>query len=117
MIPPIKFQCLPRVTARLAEGTFAGVISTKQTHYAVVLLDPQGSNLTHSEAVAWAAANGGELPTRPVAALLHTNLKNLLREEWHWTADTQGSSCAWYCFNYGHQYPPSPRATSARLLP
>lgn len=100
MIPPIKFQDLPAVAARLDDGTFAGVISIKQAHYAVVLLDPQGSDLTHSEAAAWAAANGGELPTRPVAALLFTNLKNLLREEWHWTADTQGAFHVWDCDFY-----------------
>ena len=98
MIQPIKFQDLPPVKSRLDDGTFAGITTNpKGQHYAVVLLDPQGSNLTHSEAVAWAAANGGELPTRPVAAMVYANLKNLLREKWHWTADTLGASCAWIC--------------------
>lgn len=101
----LKFQCLPPVAARLDDGTFAGITTnSKGQHYAVVLLDPQGSDLTHAKAKAWARKLGGELPTRPVAALLYANLKHLLRENWHWTADTQGASYAWYCyFNYGYQ--------------
>lgn len=123
MIPPIKFQCLPRVAARLDDGTFAGITTnSKGQHYAVVLLDPQGSDLTHSKAVAWATANGGELPSRPVATMLLANLKNLLREEWHWTADTQGASYAWVCnFGNGTQYHPHESyegsAVAVKLIP
>ena len=95
----LRLADLPTIGKPLNGGHFAGITTnSKGQHYAVVLLDPQGSNLTHSEAVAWAAANGGELPTRPVAAMVYANLKNLLREKWHWTADTLGASCAWICF-------------------
>ena len=104
--PTIRLSDLPAIGKPLDGGHFAGITTNpKGQHYAVVLLPEQGSDLTHAKAKAWAKKLGGELPTRPVAAMLFANLKKLLREEWHWTADTQGASSAWYCyFNYGYQH-------------
>lgn len=100
----MKFTELPAVGKPLAEGIFAGITSTKKGHFAVILRPEQGSNLTYRQAKAWAKKLGGELPTRPVAAMLFANLKKLLREEWHWTADTQGGSNAWVCYFISTQY-------------
>lgn len=104
--PTIRLSDLPAIGKPLDGGHFAGITTnSKGQHYAVVLLPEQGSDLTHAKAKAWAKKLGGELPTRQVAAMLFANLKKLLREEWHWTADTQGASYAWYCDScYGNQY-------------
>ena len=103
--PTTRLIDLPAIGKPLDGGHFAGITTnSKGQHCAVVLLPEQGSSLTHAKAKAWAKKLGGELPTRPVAAMLFANLKKLLREEWHWTADTQGASYAWYCgFHYGYQ--------------
>lgn len=101
----MKFNELPAIGKPLAEGIFAGITSTKKGHFAVIKLPQEGSNLTHQQAKAWAKKLGGELPTRPVAAMLFANLKKLLREIWHWTADTQGAPFAYRCyFTSGYQY-------------
>ena len=101
----IRLGDLPAICKPLDGGHFGGIITnSKGQHCAVVLLPEQGSNLTHAKAKAWAKKLGGQLPTRPVAAMLFANLKKLLREEWHWTADTQGASYAWVCsFISGYQ--------------
>lgn len=103
--PTIRLSDLPAIGKPLDGGHFAGITTnSKGQHCAVVLLPEQGSDLTHAKAKAWAKKLGGELPTRPVAAMLFANLKKLLRKEWHWTADTQGASYAWRCsFGYGYQ--------------
>jgi hypothetical protein len=52
----------------------------------------------------WASKHGGELPSRPVAALLIENAKDKLRPEWHWTSEAYGDSYAWDChFGGGYQ--------------
>ena len=121
--PTIRLSDLPAIGKPLDGGHFAGITTnSKGQHYAVVLLPEQGSNLTHAKAKAWAKKLGGELPTRPVAAMLFANLKKLLRKEWHWTADTQGASYAWLCyFLYGSQFislkSSGGSAVAVRLIP
>ena len=121
--PTTRLIDLPAIGKPLDGGHFAGITTnSKGQHYAVVLLPEQGNNLTHSKAKAWAKKLGGELPTRPVAAMLFANLKKLLREEWHWTADTQGASYAWYCFFYngsqsGFRKSYAGSAVAVRLIP
>ena len=102
--PTIRLSDLPAIGKPLDGGHFAGITTNfNGQHYAVVLLPEQGSDLTHAKAKAWAKKLGGELPTRPVAAMLFANLKKLLREEWHWTADTPVASYAWLChFDFGY---------------
>lgn len=102
----IHFADIPALGEPLDAGIFAGVDTQQDgTHCAVVLLPAQGSDLTHPKAMAWAKKHGGVLPTRPIAALLFANAKALLRPEWHWTSETNGASCAWYCHFYdGYQY-------------
>jgi len=101
----IRFADLPAMGQPLEGGTFAGITTHADgKHYAEVLLPDQGSDLNHPQAVAWAEALGAALPTRPIAALLFSNLKAQLRPSWHWLQETEGASCAWDCyFDYGYQ--------------
>ena len=98
---------LPAIGAPLEGGSFAGITTQPDgTHCAVVLLPAQGTDLDWSAAKAWAAEQGGELPSRPVAALLFANVKAQLRQRWHWTGETNeyDASYAWLCsFSYGDQ--------------
>lgn len=96
---------LPTIGAAIDDGIFAGLTTkTDGTHCAVVLLPGKGYDLNWRDAKAWATEQGGELPSRPVAALLFANVKDQLRQDWHWTADEDGASYAWSCVFYdGYQ--------------
>lgn len=102
----MKFTDLPALGAPLEGDTFAGIATLPDgKHVAVVLLPGRGENLNHAAADAWAQERGGQLPTRPIAALLFANVKHLLKPEWHWCLENQGASYAWYCyFSLGTQY-------------
>ena len=92
---------LPALGAPLEGGSFAGITTQPDgTHCAVVLLPSQGTDLDWPAAKAWAAEQGGELPSRPVAALLFANVKAQLRPRWHWTSETHedDASYAWHCY-------------------
>ena len=100
--------------APLEGGTFAGVITLKDgTHVAVALLaDKPDERLTWADAKAWAEGIDGQLPTRPMAALLYANAKGQFTPDWYWTSDSleadtgnkRDASCAWYChFCNGYQ--------------
>ena len=104
-IQSIPITDLPALGTTLEGGTFAGVITTKDgTHCAVIRLPENGTELTWKKAMNWAAKQGGELPTRPVAALLFANVKATLPSGWHWTSEEEGASYAWGCdFYYGGQ--------------
>lgn len=101
----IPFASLPDIGDGIDGGTFAGVTTQKDgTHCAVVLLPSRGTSLTWKKAMAWANDQDGELPTRPVAALLFANLKDELSGGWHWTSEEYAASYAWSCnFGYGSQ--------------
>ena len=99
------FSTLPALGAPLDGGIFVGVITRKDgTHCAVVLLPENGTKLTWKKAMNWAENQGGELPSRPVAALIFANAKEQLKPSWHWTNEEYDASYAWYCyFIIGHQ--------------
>ena len=101
----VSLAGLPALGAPLDDGIFAGITTCKDgTHCAVVLLPEQGIKLTWKKAMNWAKKQGGELPTRPVAAMLFANIKDKLTPAWHWTSDEDDASYAWYCyFGYGGQ--------------
>ncbi len=123
MTTTIQFDQLPALGATLDGGAFAGITTQPDgTHVAVVLLPARGEDLTHDQATAWAAEQGGQLPTRPVAALLFANVKSLLQPEWHWCQETFGASYAWGCYfsngnqgNYHKSFECS--AVAVRLIP
>lgn len=122
-ITPIALASLPALGAQLDAGLFAGVITAKDgTHCAVVLLPARGEDLTWKKAVEWAKEQGGELPTRPVAALIFANLKDRPQEGWRWTSEEYSASYAWDCtfhcgyqFNYHKSY--EGRAVAVRMIP
>jgi hypothetical protein len=101
----ISLASLPAIGADLEGGTFAGLTTKPDgTHCAVVLLPEAGTDLTWTKAKAWAKKQGGELPSRPVAALLFANVKASLQPRWHWTSAEYDASYAWVCyFVYGYQ--------------
>ena len=105
IIASISLATLPQIGTDFEGGTFAGLTTRPDgTHCAVVLLPAKGEDLTWTSAKAWADEQGGELPSRPVAALLFANVKLALSPEWHWTADEYNASYAWLCdFSYGLQ--------------
>lgn len=88
---------LPAVGQPLESGIFAGITSTAEGHFAVVLLsDKPGGDLTWKKAMNWAEKLGAMLPSRPVAAMLFANLKAQFEPSWHWTNESFDSSSAWY---------------------
>ena len=95
----IDLASLPPIGKSLDGGIFAG-LTTKpdSTHCAVVLLPGGGTDLTWAKAKAWAKKQGGELPSRPVAALLFANVKASLQPRWHWTSEEFDASSAWRCY-------------------
>ena len=102
----MKFSQLPALGAPLDTGIFAGVTTAKDgTHHAVVLLRGNGTILSWKNALQWAKDQGGDLPTRPAAAMLFANVKSALPESgWHWTNEACNDSYAWGCGFYdGYQ--------------
>lgn len=75
----------------LKEGEkYAGLILVdgKPSHH-VVLLDGDVEK-AWEDALAWAAEQGGDLPSREEQALLYANLKAEFKPEWYWS-NTQSS--------------------------
>ena len=105
VIASILLSTLPALGSDFEGGIFAGLTTRADgIHCAVVLLPGTAEDLTWEAAKAWAVEQGGELPTRPVAALLFANVQPALSPEWHWTADEYNASSAWNCnFCYGYQ--------------
>ena len=93
---------LPALGQPLDGGTFAGLTTKPDgTHCAVVLLPDNGTDLTWAKAKTWAKKQGGELPSRPVAALLFANnVKANIKPKWHWTSEEYDASYAWGCRFY-----------------
>ena len=94
-----SFATLPALGESFEGGIFAGIYTrTDGTHCAIVRLPENGTQLTWKKALTWATKHGGELPTRPVAALLFANVKASLRAGWHWTSEEIDASYAWNCY-------------------
>jgi hypothetical protein len=103
----LKFTDLPALLQPLEGGVFAGLTTAPDgTHHAVVLLaDKPDAAWPWKQGMAWAAALGATLPTRPVAALLFANAKDQFEEALHWTSEAFDGSYAWdQCFDDGGQY-------------
>lgn len=72
----------------------------------VILLPDDKDNGNWTDAAAWAAEQGGELPTRTEQSLLFANAKSEFKEDWYWSAEThaENSEWAWYqSFGCGFQ--------------
>lgn len=105
-IVALTLDMLPALGEALDGGIFAGITTTKEgVHVAVVLLPARGEDLNWQAAQEWAKDAGGELPSRPVAALLFAHVKKHLLGGWHWTSESEGASWAWSCDFYdGYQF-------------
>jgi hypothetical protein len=102
----ISLATLPPLNAALLGGLFAGLVTLPDgTHHAVVLLPVRSDKrLTWEQAMAWAADAGGQLPSRPISALLYANARETIEPDWYWSNETDGSSDAWRCgFYHGNQ--------------
>lgn len=89
---------LPAIGRKLADGVFAGIITRQNgDHCAVVLLPGHGKDLTWTQARGWALKQGGELPSRPVIAMLFANARTRIRSDWHWTNEEYNADSAWGC--------------------
>ena len=120
----LSFAALPALKAPLRTGTFAGITTLPDgTHHAVILLaDKPASGMPWQQAMDWAASVGGQLPSRPIAALLYANVREGLEPKWHWTNEPEGASYAWNCHfgdgsqdYYGGSFGGS--AVAVRLIP
>ena len=102
----LTFAVLPPLGQSLEGGTFAGITTLADgKHVAVVLLPIKAEDINWKDAMDLAASQGGELPSRAVAALLYANLKPQLTPRWHWTCESYDASSAWLCyFLYGTQH-------------
>lgn len=94
--------------ADLEGGKFAGMVTLPDGRHVAVTLLPNRSDkrLKWADAMRWAEEAGGQLPTRPVAALLFANLRGEFEKDWHWTNETHelDASVAWHCgFSNGNQ--------------
>lgn len=122
-ITTTSFATLPALGESFEGGIFAGIYTRPDgTHCAIVRLPENGTNLTWKKALTWATKQGGELPTRPVAALLFANVKASLPGGWHWTSEELDASYVWSCgFSIGGQYDGSKSsegsAVAVRLIP
>jgi hypothetical protein len=104
----IALSALPPLGAEFAGGTFVGLTTKPDgTHHAVVLLpDAPANRMAWQAAMDWATGVGGELPARPVAALLFANARSHFERAWYWTNETleDDGAYAWtQLFSYGYQ--------------
>jgi hypothetical protein len=110
----ISLSKLPSLGSELDGGRFCGVTTLKDGAHCAVILLPNNAQqrLAWKDAMTWAEESGGQLPSRPVAALLYANAKAYLQPAWHWTSDTldadtgdaDDASYAWGCgFFTGYQ--------------
>ena len=123
----MKFADLPATPGtEIDGGIYAGIHTLPDgTHHAVLLLqDTPSKRLDWSAATAWAESVRGQLPSRPIAALLFANVRTCFERAWHWTNEVHedDSSCAWIqLFSYGGQdfncQSSEGRARAVRLIP
>ncbi|KWI90153.1 hypothetical protein WM08_14940 [Burkholderia ubonensis] len=91
-------------TIPLAAGErFAGPILNDDgslSHY-LILLPGDADDINWSDAKAWAAERGGELPTRREQSLLFANLKGEFQERAYWSAEQHSENSGWaWCQNF-----------------
>jgi hypothetical protein len=80
------------VKTMLREGEhYAGLILGKEgsPDHHLVLLPGEAQDVSWAVAREWAAAAGGELPTRRELALLYANLREQFQRMWYWSSEPQ----------------------------
>lgn len=108
MNKPLTTIIPAEIGAPFEGGIFCGLTTLKDgKHYAVVLLPNKAQErMGWKKATTWAQEAGGQLPSRPVAALLYANVKAEFEPTWYWTSDElqddtgdeEDASYAWYCY-------------------
>ncbi len=96
----------PEATIDMRPGEhYAGIIIGKdgEPSHHLILLPGDAESVNWKDANAWAAGQGGELPTRREQSLLYANLKEQFEEAAYWSAQEyeSNSGFAWYQFFYG----------------
>nr|WP_254608771.1 DUF1566 domain-containing protein [Burkholderia contaminans] len=105
---------------------YAGLIlddNQRPIHH-LILLPGDAEELTWEEAKAWAAEQGGELPTRREQSLLFANLKVEFVSAWYWSCEMHETESGWawyqdFYFGAQHNLPQGSefRARAVRRLP
>lgn len=102
---PKQHLDLPAIGAAFEGGIFAGITLHNDQRAALVLL-PGDEEKNHANAVAWAAEQGGVLPSRIDGIVLFKNLRGEFKRDWYWTSEEVAgdADCAWIqLFSYGGQ--------------
>ena len=94
---------IPGTDIELRQGErYAGLILNDQGKpgHHLVLLPGDAEDLTWEQALAWAAEQGGELPTRAEQSLLFANLKGEFQGAYYWSGQTHETNSSWAWFQY-----------------
>ena len=90
----------------------------------LILLPGDNDDADWKSQMAWAEANGGELPDRVEGALLFATMPDEFKKEAYWTRETHASyaDCAWcqdFVYGYQHSFRKDTklRARAVRRLP
>lgn len=109
LAPPVSIGQIWPGQGGIYAGLVRGVDGKPDQHLILAEKQMDGS-ANWSACVEW--ANGIEaegladftLPQRAEASILFANLKDRLKQRWHWLAEAEGSSYAWCCsFLNGYQ--------------
>mgnify|MGYP003385458884 CR=1 FL=1 len=94
---------IPSIDIELRQGErYVGLILSEQgqpSHH-LVLLPGKAENKTWEQALAWAAEQGGELPTRAEQSLLFANLKGEFEEAYYWSGQAHETNSSWAWYQY-----------------
>lgn len=96
---------LPLIGAQWHGGLYAGLTVAENDPHELILL-PGEFEGPWEKALAWAAEQGGELPSRFDQLVLWKNLKREFKDRWYWSCEPYAGDAdyAWYQgFNYGGQ--------------
>jgi hypothetical protein len=100
---------VPAATVTLAPGElYAGIVlgHGNVADYHLILLPGEAEDLAWNDAIQWASAQGGELPTRREQSLLFANLKREFESAYYWSGEAHEKESGWaWCqhFYRGHQ--------------
>ncbi|MBK8916397.1 MAG: DUF1566 domain-containing protein [Phycisphaerales bacterium] len=101
---------MPRIHSTYAGGEVMGVLAGQDGKPDYLLIDlglePE-QDVTWSQALAWAASVGGDLPSRREQSVLFGNRRDgQYKKRWYWSCepDAGDERCAWsQDFDYGYQ--------------
>ena len=89
---------IPGAEIVLRQGErYAGLVLNDQgkpSHH-LVLLPGDAEDKTWEQALAWAAEQGGELPTRAEQSLLFANLKGEFQGAYYWSSQAHDTNPSW----------------------